>query len=268
MAQEVFNQHLHLRFMKKPVKIAIGVVVVLVVALVIIGFSIGGIIKTGVETVGPKVTKVSIKLDGVGVMPLSGGGSVKGMVIGNPEGYTSAFAIKVDKASLSISPGSLLSDKIVVKSIQVEGPEITMEGGLKENNLTQILKNIEEFTGGAENKAAEEGKAGSSKKLQVDEFIVKNAKVNVIFKMLGNKPLSVTVPEIKLTNLGTGPEGITPGDLTKRVFEEILGQSTKFVTDAVSQVGKIATDAVKDVGGAASETTKKATEGIKSLFKK
>lgn len=253
--------------MKKPVKIAIGLVVVLVIALVVIGFSIGGIIKKGVETVGPKVTKVSIKLDGVGVMPLSGGGSVKGLEIGNPEGYTAPFAIKVDKASLSISPASLMSDKIVVKSVYVEGPEITMEGGLKENNLTQILKNIEEFTGSTENKAAEEGK-GASKKLQVDEFVVKNAKVNVIFKMLGGKPLSVTVPEIKLTNLGTGPEGITPADLTKRLFEEILSESTKLVTEAVSQVGKVATDAVKGVGNAAGDTTKKATEGIKSLFKK
>ncbi len=254
--------------MKKPVKIVIGLLVVLVVALVIIGFSIGGIIKTGVETVGPKVTKVSIKLDSVGIMPLSGGGSVKGLVIGNPEGYTTPHAIKVDKASLSVSPASLMSDKIVVKSVRVEGPEITMEGGLKENNLTQILKNVEEFVGSAENKDAQEGKPGATKKLQVDEFVLKNAKINVVFKMLGNKPLSVTVPEIKLTNLGTGPEGITPGDLTKRVFEELIGESTKVVTDAVSKVGKIATDAVKDVGGAAGETTKKASEGLKNLFKK
>lgn len=256
--------------MKKPVKIIIGLVVLLVIALVVVAFSINGIIKTGVETVGPKVTKVSIKLDGVSVMPLSGGGSVKGLVVGNPQGYTAETAIKVGKASLSVSPGSLMSEKIVVKSIYVEAPEITLEGGLKENNLTQILKNVEEFTGSAENKAAPSGSKGegASRKLQVDEFIIKNAKVTVMLKMLGGKAMSVTVPEIKLTNLGTGPEGITPGDLINRVFKEIISQTTSVVGDAVSKLGKIGADAVKDVGGAAADTTKKATEGIKSLFKK
>lgn len=254
--------------MKKPVKIIIGLVVVLVIALIAVAFSINGIIKKGVETVGPKVTKVTIKLDGVSISPMTGGGSIKGLFVGNPEGYTSEFAIKVGKASLSVSPGSLLSDKIVVKSVQVEAPEITLEGGLNDNNLTKILANVQEFAGGSENKQAEEGGKGASKKLQVNEFLLKNAKVNVVLKMLGNKPMSVTVPEIKLTDLGTGPEGITPADLTKRVMQEIINQSTKVVTEAVSNLGKLGTDAVKGAAGAATETTKKATEGFKSLFKK
>lgn len=256
--------------MKKSVKIIIGLVVLLVVALVVVALSINSIIKKGVETVGPKVTQVTINLDSVAVMPLSGGGSVKGLIVGNPKGYNTDHAIKVGKASLSVSLGSLMSDKIVVKSINVEAPEITLEGGLKENNLTQILKNIDEFVGSSENKAAPDGVKGKgvSRKLQVDEFIIKNAKVTVSMSMLGGKPMTVTVPEIKLSNLGTGPEGITPGDLIKRVFEEVLGQTTSVVTDSVGKLGKMGVDAVKDVGGAAKDTTKKATEGIKGLFKK
>jgi hypothetical protein len=253
--------------MKKPVKIALGILIVLIVALVAVALSINSIVKKGVETVGPRVTKTTIRLDGIALMPLSGGGAVNDLIVGNPEGYKSEHSIKVHKASLSISPGSLLKDKIVVKSIKVEGPEIILEGGLEANNLTQILKNVDEFTGSAENKQAEQGAPGAPKKLQVDEFIVKNAKVTVLISMLG-KPLAVTVPEIHLTNLGSGPEGITPADLTKRVLEEVIKQTTVVVMKSAGDLGKYATDTVKDLGGTASDTTKKATEGIKNIFKK
>ncbi|MCD6050183.1 MAG: uncharacterized protein K0Q55_1586 [Verrucomicrobia bacterium] len=253
--------------MKKPVKIALGLLIVLIVALVAVALSINGIVKKGVESVGPRVTKTTVRLDGIAIMPLSGGGAVNDLVIGMPEGYKSEYSIKVHKASLSISPGSLLKDKIVVKSVNVEGPEIILEGGLTANNLTQILKNVDEFTGSAENKKAEEEAPGAPKKLQVDEFVVKNAKVTVIFPMLG-KPLSVTVPEIRMTGLGAGPDGITPAEMTKQVLQEVIKQTTVIVAKSVGDVGKFATDAVKDVGGTVGETGKKATEGLKGLFNK
>ena len=73
--------------MKKAIiRIVIGLVVLLIAAVVIAGFSLGGIVKRGVETIGPKFTKVDIKLDKVGLSLFSG--SVKGLTGGknNPVG--------------------------------------------------------------------------------------------------------------------------------------------------------------------------------------
>ena len=79
-------------------KILIGalVVVVILIVVAVIGVSVflDGAIKKGVETIGPEIAKVDIKLDGVSLSILSGSGSVKGLVVGNPEGYkvsTSSF---------------------------------------------------------------------------------------------------------------------------------------------------------------------------------
>ncbi|MEY4386237.1 MAG: hypothetical protein RLY20_1520, partial [Verrucomicrobiota bacterium] len=125
------------------VRIAIVVVVLLVVAVVAAGLFLDSGIKKGVETFGPELTKVSIKLDSVKLSILSGSGSVKGLEVGNPTGYKAPIAIKLDNASLAISPGSLLSDKIVVKSIRIDGPVINVEGTPTKNNLTKILENVE-----------------------------------------------------------------------------------------------------------------------------
>src|SRR5262245_10901060 len=120
----------------------IVLVVLVIVAVVVIGLTLDSAIKKGVETFGPQLTQVSIKLDSVKVSIFSGSGGVKGLVVGNPEGYKTAHAINVGSADLGLSPGSLLSDKIVIKRVHVESPEITFEGSLSGNNLSKILDNV------------------------------------------------------------------------------------------------------------------------------
>src|SRR5579859_7623667 len=95
----------------------IGLVVLVLVVAVVIGANLGRIVKAGIETVGPKITQTPITVDSVGLSLLSGSASINGLVVGNPTGYQSTNAINMDKASVSIAPGSLLSDKIVIKSV-------------------------------------------------------------------------------------------------------------------------------------------------------
>ena len=42
---------------------------------------------------------------------------------------------------------SVMSDKIIIESINVKAPEITVEGGLKDNNLTKIQNNVNALSG-------------------------------------------------------------------------------------------------------------------------
>jgi len=39
--------------------------------------------------------------------------------LGNPAGYQTPHAIRVDEASLALTPSSLFSDKVIVKSIRI-----------------------------------------------------------------------------------------------------------------------------------------------------
>ena len=80
---------------------------------------LGNIVKAGIETVGPKITQTTITVDAVDLSLLTGSARVKGLVVGNPEGYKAPNAISVGLAAVSVSPMSVLSDKIVVESIRV-----------------------------------------------------------------------------------------------------------------------------------------------------
>lgn len=253
--------------MKKLLIRAVILVVVLVVAAVIgVALFLGGAIKKGVETVGPKIAKVDVKLDGVSLSILSGSGSIKGLVLGNPEGYKTPQAINVGNASLVVSPGSLLSDKIIVKSVRVDDAVITFEGGLSGNNLSKILDNVNASTGGdtAETGAAKDEKPG--KKLQVDDFLITGAKVNVSLAGMAGKSVTVPLPVVHLTNLGQGEDGVTPAELTKRVLNEVIHAATKVATsDTVKDLTKGVTDAATKT---ATESIDKAAKSVTDIFKK
>src|SRR5262245_58356335 len=127
--------------MKKAlIRIIIGVVVLLVLAVAISIFYLGAIVKKGVERVGPQLTKTEVKLDVATLSVFSGSGSIKGLFIGNPEGFTTPSAIKVGSIKMGVEPKSVFSDKVHVTQINVEQPEITFEGSLgSKNNLSKIL---------------------------------------------------------------------------------------------------------------------------------
>jgi uncharacterized protein involved in outer membrane biogenesis len=254
--------------MKKWIlRIAIVIVALIIIGIVVIGLTLDGAVKKGVETVGPQVAKVDVKLDGVSLSILSGSGTVKGLVVGNPQGYKTAHAISVGRTSVAVAPGSVFSDKIVVKSIRIEEPQITIEVGPGGTNLKVIQNNVAEATGGNEPAAkdAKPAESGPSKKLQVDDVLITGGKITVGVAALGGKVSTIPLPELHFTNLGGGPEGITPAELATKILGEISTESVKAAAGAVADLGK---EAVGTATKTATDTVNKAAESIGNLFKK
>jgi len=257
--------------MKKWIfRIAAIVVVLLIVAVVAAAIFMGSIIKKGVETVGPTITKTEMKLDSANVSILSGSGSLKGFLLGNPQGYTTPQAIKVGKVELGVKPGSVFSDKVHVTHIRVESPDITLETqgvNFMANNLNSILANVQAAAGDSGKTKEQSKESGASKKLQVDEFLITGAKVNISSTLLGGKPASVTLPEIRLQNLGSGPDGVTAAELTDIVMQKLVPAVLAASQQAIGDISKQASELIKDATGGGTNILDKA-KGIGDLFKK
>ena len=247
--------------MKKKIFIglAVGVLAIIVIGVVTVGFFLGDVIKAGMETIGPKVTQTTLTVSSVHVGILTGSGGVNDLVLGNPDEYKAKApnAISVGKAVVSVSPMSVLSDKIIIKSVEVRSPEITFEGNpFGANNLTKILDNVNAFVGGSTPKPADTNAPASTgapkpaKKLEVDDFLITGAKVHF-------NGATLPLPDIHFSDLGKGPDGITAGDLIKKVMGEITTATVKAVVTSVGDAGKA-------IGGEASKLGK----SIGGLFKK
>lgn len=251
------------------IRIVLGLIVLLVLGALAVSFFLDGIVRRGVLAVGPMLTKVEFKLDSVSLSLLSGSGKVQGLVIGNPEGYKTPSAIQVGKASLALQPRSIFGDKVIIRSINVQGPEITYETDLKGNNLSKILANVQEATGGsAASTNATAKSSGASRKLEVDDFLISGAKLHVNVTALGNRSATVPLPEIHLTDLGTGPDGITAAELARRVLAVIEKESVQAASGAVADLSKEAAGLSKNLNNAATGATDRVTKGLNNLLKR
>jgi hypothetical protein len=251
--------------------VVIGLLVLIVAVMIGVGLFLGSIVKKGMETVGPKITQVSIKVDAVNLSLLSGSARVKGLVVGNPQGYNTPQAISVGSAAVGVNPLSVFSDKIVVRSVRVEAAEITFEGNLGGNNLSKIMENVNAIakSGGPVStnttaKAANE----PGRKIEVDDLLITGAIVHVRLTGIGGGVMTLPLPDIHLTNLGKDSGGITATDLTRLMLGAITTATIKAVGSATTDISKGAGIWGKETGKAVDQDVNKITRKIGGLFKK
>ena len=234
----------------KLIKIAAVVVVVGIVGYFALRFSIGSAVTVGVNSVGPKITQTRVELAGATISPLTGSGTLTGLFVGNPKGWTSEKAFSCGKVHVALAPLSLLGDHIVVKDVVIEQPEFVYETKLVASNIGDLLKNIQGTASSGSSAATT--KSGKPLKFEVKHFLLTGAKVTL---GAGLAAVTVPMPPIELTDLGTKEGGITSDQLALAVMRSV---SSSVVSGAVQSAGK--------VGSAAGDAAKQATEGLKGLF--
>lgn len=243
--------------MKTLLKIVVVLFLLGVIALVAIGFFINPIITKTVNTVGPKVTGTKVELASSNISPLTGGGSLKGLFVGNPEGWTGDKAFYLGEVRASVKPGSLLGDYVMVNEVFIDGPEFVYErrliGG---SNIDALVKQIEDNIGGGKTSpAAEPAKDGKPMKFAVKSFVLKDAKMSVI---AGGQTVVVTLPTITITDLGVAEGGITADQVAITVLKRVLVQMGPAAAQALTKIG----------AGALEGGSEGAKDALKNLFGK
>lgn len=195
-----------------------AVVALLVVAFLVVAFSLGAIIKKGVNTKGPEITQSSVVLGGAKISPFSGHGTLSNLVVGNPRGWTSDHAFSLGQIAIDVQPRSLLGDHVVINNLTIEQPEIVYETKLTSSNLQDLLKNIQQATGGTEASPAE----GKPVKIELRNFKLSDARITV---RAGQKVGTVQMPTLTLQNLGTNEGGLTPQQLSVAILKEVTTQA-------------------------------------------
>ncbi len=249
--------------MKKLLLILGGLFVVAVIAFAIILFKLGAIVKTAVNKVGPTITQTTFVLNGADISPFSGKGSLKGLTIGNPTGWTTEHAFFLKEISIEIVPKSLTADHIVINSILIDNPEIICEvsNTLTNTNLQDLLKNIQQAGGSQPTQPAPpaqtepkpatpaqpEAKPGEEPKIEIKSFRMQN----VTIKVAGaGKIYTVNIPDLIMNDLGTKEGGLTPQQLSIAIMKEITAQASQAAFKSAMKSG----------------LKEKAVEGLRGLF--
>ncbi|MFI5336121.1 MAG: hypothetical protein ACHQ5A_05030 [Opitutales bacterium] len=223
-------------------------------------FFLGSIVKAGVNGFGPRLTKTKVELGAATLSPLTGSGTLSNLVVGNPAGWSDHNAFALGQVHVKVAPFSLFGDHIVIDEILIDGPEFLYETKVVSSNIKDLLKNIDEFSGGQN-----AGKTPAAKDGKPIKFVVKKFRLtNGVARLgVGAAALPVPLPPISIDDLGVKEGGITPDQLVGVMMKNVLGG---IVTGTADALGKIGSTAGATAAEKTKEAAKKASDSVKKLF--
>jgi hypothetical protein len=218
--------------MKKKLYIVLGVIaaVALVVYLVLI-FFVGSLVTTAVNKYGPQLVGTNVHLTEAHISPLSGQGSLDGMIVANPKGWSANNAFSLKSIHVAVEPSTIFSDHVVIKEIKIDSPEILYETRVLTSNIGDIVKGLQHDQ--AKGTTDAKTKSGTTIKFEVDHLLVQGGTIKLSIAGAGVVPL--TMPTIELHDLGKDG-GITSTQLATLISETLL---KTVVTSAAGAANKV-----------------------------
>lgn len=200
--------------MKKILVVLAALVVAATATFLLVSNPVGKLVKLAIEEFGAGMTQADVRVQKVEIAATDGQGTLSGLLLGNPKGFKTEYALKADTIGIEIEPASLTQDVIVIHKILIDGPRINYEKGSGNTNFDAIQHNIEQYLGtnpGKDKKAEKSDR----KKMIIDTFIIRNAKVNY------NGMLDLSLPDIELHNIGKKTGGATSAQVAKTIVAEL-----------------------------------------------
>jgi uncharacterized protein involved in outer membrane biogenesis len=208
----------------------IGVVLLLIVGLgVYLVMNTGDLIKTAVETLGPEYLGVDVKLGAADVSLTEGSGELRGLVIGNPDGFDGPHAFSLGRIKLALDPLGQSQELITLESIEIDAADLALIAKGQNINLQAIMANLESDT--ADEPAVEPGEesGAAAPKIIIDSFSFTNARTSLDSDILGSS--SVDIADIHLTDIGRKSNGVT----IREAVTQMLRPITRAATEALAR---------------------------------
>lgn len=264
--------------MKTARKILFVLAIVIVIAAAGIFYLISNIewiVEAAIEKYGSEATGTDVGVASVQIRLKEGEGSISGLHIGNPSGFSSANAFNLADISIAIETDSITGDLIVIEEVAVDNPRITYEiNESGKGNINEIKKHLQRYQKKGTPSATE--KFGGGRNLLIRSLAVEEGEIEVVVAALPEKTLSARLPRIHLTNIG-GEGGAAPGAIAAQVIGPIANRALQAAANAgfdqylgrsVEEVKRLRQELQKELGTSLEEKAKGAEESIKDFFGK
>ncbi len=193
---------------------------------------LNSLVKSTIEKFGSEMTQSEVRVAHVQLSPTDGQGSLSGLSVGNPKGFSTPHAFKANHIEVAIEPATLTKDVVLIHKILVASPDITYENGDNGTNFDAIQRNIKLYLGNS--KTADDNRPDI--RVIIESLTIRDIKVNY------NGMLNLTLPDIELHNIGKKKGGATSAQVVNAIINEL---NTKLAielakTAAITAVGGVA----------------------------
>jgi hypothetical protein len=214
---------------KLLLKIALSLLGLVVAGVVIVFIFLDTIVGKGIEVACTKALGVETSVGLVRVGLVTGTFSVRGLRIANPPGFETDHFFSLDRLHFEVPPKSLREETIVVRLLELDGVDVSLETVDKKANYDVILENLNRFskTGSADPnavKSAGEDEEGG-KGLVIHEAVIRDIVARIdLGKVEGaSDRIAVEIPEIRLRpNKKTGAAEASVAQVTQVIVNAVL----------------------------------------------
>ena len=244
----------------------IGILLLVVVGLgVYVVMNSGSLIKTAVETYGPKYLGVDVRLGSADISLTEGTGELRGLVIGNPEGFDGPHTFSLGAIKLGLDPMGQSESLIRIRTIEVDAADLAMIAKGTDTNLQALMDNLASDSSSESGEAAPaEESAGPEPKIIIENFAFTNAQTSLSSDILGEK--TVEIPDIRLTGIGEKSQGVTIQEALKQLFNPIVKASTEALAKESLNVDELKANAEERLDKELKERVGTDLEGVKGLL--
>jgi uncharacterized protein involved in outer membrane biogenesis len=210
-----------MKAMSKVIVAVVSVAIVAIAALVIYVYAnLDSIVAQVIEQQGSRVTGTEVRVKKVSIRLREGEGSIAGITIANPEGFSKPNAFSLGEISTRIDIGSLTDSPIIIDHVSVDAPavifEVDKDGKINLNELKQHIT-----AGRTPASSASESDAPSQVKILIRRLTLKDAALTTILAPLDDKTRQLRLPTIEFTNLG-GEGGATAAQLSRQILDRLI----------------------------------------------
>jgi len=235
---------------KRAVAIAIALVFVGIAAAVYYVYSsLDTIVKAAIERYGSELTGTTVHVESVDLALTKGEGTIRGLRIANPPGYSRHDVFELHEITLALDPMTVRQRPIEIRRIAIGDPRVHYELDAKGvANVSVIRANLARFRARPGSGAATAGE--HELRLRVKTLSVDGGGIAADTTALGGMELDVPLPPLELRNLGAGERGATPSEIGAE-FLTALSQRTITALAASELKQKLVEKLGPDAGGAA-----------------
>ncbi|MAG54764.1 MAG: hypothetical protein CMJ83_00580 [Planctomycetes bacterium] len=246
-------------------------VAILVCLLVVGAIYADSLAETGIERGGTWALGVETTVDSASIGFLSGTFALENLSVANPDGFGNEPFMALADGSVEVRASSLMSDTIVLHTLEIDGIDLNLVRGSDGSNYGKILESLARFEG-------EDTKEEDGKRFVINKIEITNVKVNVTpMADLGFAKMSLPIDRIVLNNVGTESDGgVLLAEVANQIIQSLLKNAgglsgmpdliSGTLNNQLGQLEKIAkgelSKMTEGIGGEAG----KALEGLKKVI--
>ena len=238
-------------------RIALVFTATLLLLMVIATLFINHVIKHGVARTAPLVLGVPVTVDKVNVNLWKGRVTVRGLSIGNPEGFSTNAMFRMGHFFVDVNVASVFhsSRPIRINEIIIDAPVISYETGtIRKSNIDTFLERLQ----------SDKKSEGPTRKVIISKLSFTNGEIHYRHSLLTvGASVPIPLPSLYLTDIGEKSGGATVFDVTLEVFKSIGRGIGSAVVGVASSIGSGIGSVVSGVTSLFSSSDSESTNSVK-----